>query len=367
MKKLSFFILLVLGFSSCVSYKVAKYEVEAPIEQKIPNLNLLVIENNFETFYLEKTIRNCNDNIKPDKSLIPSNIASEKGYYIINSPKGFISKKQSLLNLDDNYSFSNNGYIVNIKPTGLIPGENIAFNEDSLLIHSRSPIGSNYYRLDFDYFGRTFEFQDKLISESKIVPYNYKSTKDEYVNIYKKILTEGCPSYAPNGKVTFHAEYYNVQSDYISDKLISDIKDIYNYEFSNNICNSNSTVNGYVVLKLLSSNNKNSGTTLYFIEALTLFTVNFIGVPLAAQTRDMTVQADIYSNNNELIASYIGYGNAKKYCAMYWGYSVKMAAQNNSNGSLSRATNSAAFYEALLDIKKQISNDAVILNTKLKE
>lgn len=317
-------IFITTASTSCVTYKVSSFQTKDPIAEKIPNLLLKGIEYNMETFYAPKVVRTC----KNDSLYMPA----------FNIPASDMDKE------------------ISSTEAGIrLRGKNY---EDTTYLNS-------WYNEMF--IGKKKDFQEKLISERKFIPLNEIASVSSYYNSdsLNRIFLGSCPSYAPYGSIGYK---YNLRElGYINNTLpdlISDVCSICSYEFSENICR-NSDVKGYAVIKLLSGVNKNSGLSLIFLSGITLYSLSFLGFPMVVQTNDIEVGLDIYSLNNQRIASYSSHVKSSASSAMYWGYPLLGARVCNSNYQLPRATNSKAIHRALSEIKNQISSDSKKINAEL--
>lgn len=327
--KIIYLIIIALTFSitSCVSYKVSNFQTADELNEKIPNLELKIIEQNLETFYGTKVIRICKGSEEPDFFSGVGGLVDYNCFYE-NAPNG---SSAALLN---------------------VAGPNPRLKETS-------PKSSNYYRIDDFYVGKNLDFQTVLLSNSETLA--LKELKDKSLkvdtNLIKEISSKSCPSFAPNAEFQFYPSTYERfgYRNYTLPTLIGDVMNIYEHEFNKNILR-DSEVDGYIILKLMSdkmyNNSASAGT------AFKTFLLFFTGVPIMRQEREIQIQIDIFSNKHNLVKSYSEKGFAKKYCAMYWGYSFFNAGVSNSKGQLARATNSAAFLDALLKIKKKINEDS---------
>jgi len=317
------FIVLIINLFSCVTYKVSRYQNNDPIDNKIPNLALKGVEYNMETFYAPKVIRIC----KNDSLHVPRFSYQTKAW------NREVIKEESGLR---------------------IRGKNY---EDTALLQSL------YYEL---YLGQKKEFQDKIISKGQYLPLDeiIKNSLNPKQRSYYEVFDKGCPEYAPYGTTSF---IYNNLKGYVNNTLpdfISDICDIYRYEFTNNVCK-NSDFKGYAVIKLVSDEKKNTGLSLMFVSVLTLYSISLVGFPLIVQTDNIEIGVDIYTLNDRLVASYTSQRKASASCAMYWGYSMRGARMSQAGYALPRATNSKAFHRALINIKEQISLDSKKISSEL--
>ena len=336
-----FFILLLTSLmTSCVSYKHSNFYGDK-LENKIPNLELRVIESNFETFYSAKTLRTCS---KGEISELPNGIFP---YSLSNDVHYYADKGPTELTIAKYNMWSSN------KP-----------KYDTLKVQKSKP----YYRIDDSYLSKYEDFQRKLIAQKKIINLENIDTKFivDFSNLYYEIAQDMCPDYTSKMELKFNSnsnEQFRGYSNLTVPALIEDIKTIYVYEFNKNIC-STGIPSGYCVLKLISDSSFNSPTGLAIFKALT---ISYFGIPVSKQERNIKIEIDIYSNNGNLIKTYSATGHSKEYCALYWGYGFKNSGLSNSNGQLARASNSRAFQHALIEIKNMIERDHKFITMKLNE
>lgn len=123
-----------------------------------------------------------------------------------------------------------------------------------------------------------------------------------------------------------------------------------------NICNSFGPKKGTISCKILAYTNSSKSEFLKVPSLLSVFFLNFLGMPYCFNKSEIQLELTIFDLNNNKIAQYIGYGNGYKPVAFYYGYSLV---------EVDEQTTLSAFRMAMNDIKAQIEKDSEILIEKL--
>jgi len=169
------------------------------------------------------------------------------------------------------------------------------------------------------------------------------------------------------GQTTFHeAGFKWTNEDKTYSNRIEDAFKIVDKEFENNICE-NFVDKFYGKVTCIIINDDNTANGWWLIPSVaSLFTINFLGFPVASQSTDVEVYLQIYDCEDNLVSKYSASGEGIAYSAMYWGYSAIGAGRTvGDDMSISRAAHVKAVVSALEKIKEQIKNDALIIRQRL--
>lgn len=94
----------------------------------------------------------------------------------------------------------------------------------------------------------------------------------------------------------------------------------------------------------------------FYFSSLTLYTLNLIGFPLMAISRDIEVEVRIVDLQGRLIGKYKGRGDGSAVIALYYGY---------DNPSANRKVMHESVSEALMQIRSKVRKDAERLRNAL--
>ena len=140
------------------------------------------------------------------------------------------------------------------------------------------------------------------------------------------------------------------------DIRVNDVINIFNKEVKENITYPYGEKKGYITVKLGYRGVDENGFYI-FTSILTLFSVNFIGLPMSRMTQSLEVEVEIWNKQKEMVSRYVENVQDSGYCAMYWGY-------NASN--LTRKVSADNIKQALQKIRYRINLDAPQIKRKLK-
>jgi hypothetical protein len=133
-----------------------------------------------------------------------------------------------------------------------------------------------------------------------------------------------------------------------------DIATIFENEVQQSICYSEGEKKGYIVCKLTDGQTRQK-YVLPIVSGLLLGIPNLFGMPVGRVKTQLTVEVDIYNNNQELIGQYSAPCRASAAIALYYGYSEFGPLLRESN--VYRKAAIKAFSCAMQNIKQQIELD----------
>lgn len=144
----------------------------------------------------------------------------------------------------------------------------------------------------------------------------------------------------------------NIQS---SDVSTNDLLTVFQRDVKYNITNPYGEKKGLIACRIAGKESRDN-RVLLLLSALSLCTLNILGMPVSVEKIYLDIDVDIFNNNNELIGSYTASGKARNTSSLY-GYTKSAAV---------RKANIEAFKNAMNDIKEQINDDYSNLISRLE-
>lgn len=185
----------------------------------------------------------------------------------------------------------------------------------------------------------------KIYLNDKLPPLEFVLDEQSFATVTGFAKSSGTTTYTTsNNMIVGVGVGFNNSTQYSSAEL-NNIKSIYLQNMSQ-ICNTIGEKKGRVVCRLFYGKQKDN-YGMCFVSALTLCTINLLGVPFASNKAVMSVELQFLDINNNVLAVY--HSNefkSKKYAAMYWGYAEPK-----------EVTVPEAFKACLHDINQKIYND----------
>jgi hypothetical protein len=144
-----------------------------------------------------------------------------------------------------------------------------------------------------------------------------------------------------------------------------DAIDLITMEMQENICEASDTAHGYAVWRILAIDKKtNAGW--FITSTFTLYLINLFGYPLFSQTAYVDIEMEIQDTHMRPVAAYTASAKGTAYVAMWWGYwNPGIVNLDREGPDVTRASNLDALKKAIQDIKKQVRNDALKIESRL--
>ncbi len=125
-----------------------------------------------------------------------------------------------------------------------------------------------------------------------------------------------------------------------------------------NLSRSEGPAKGYISCRINIMETPQAGIVSYlFLHGITMGSLLLVGVPSRAARCYMEIEVVVRDKNNQPIKRYLGTSSERKYSGAYYGYRWTQ---------VQRATNLAAFKEALAQVNDQIAADHAFLEEKLR-
>lgn len=181
---------------------------------------------------------------------------------------------------------------------------------------------------------------------------------NDIIDIYKKIY----PSTYPTSE-DFVRDYqlFNLDIERQGDEMI----DFIEKELNENYISGESKGRLKCVMQHRTTSLGIFGNFFIFTSAITFGTLNLFGYPYSSQVTELQLDFYIYDNNDNLLKKYSLMGKGTSYCAMYWGYSLKLAANTDRMADITRASYLKALKDAIEKFRILINKDWANIENEL--
>lgn len=354
-------LLVLMMLTSCASYKYVKYEKKSQgLDEKLPKLTLEIDTSSvLATFnQLPYTLTEYYG-----KSLVSvgeiKDLCKEKGKYNILSDYEVneLLKSQSL------FVIKNTEYSMpDIYKNGTFNWSYKALCTDCSLYRNDSSFFLSYPNILTNkvviWTKKEVNSSISLNSQGLITTQSHKPYGTTQMALGSDIFSSGL--ILDNNTIIVD---YRLEGKY--DLRAGDQFTYYKYTVDNNICNQDSMVSGKIKFEIVDSKLIN-GWGWLIPSTLTLFTINFLGFPIAGQGVKLSLKCTITNMNNSEIYSKIVSTKGKAYSAMYWGVGFFGSANRTAQGGTHRAANMRALSKAINLIIEDIERNKTEILTGLK-
>ncbi|MBC8402403.1 MAG: hypothetical protein H8E14_13015 [Candidatus Marinimicrobia bacterium] len=195
--------------------------------------------------------------------------------------------------------------------------------------------------------------------------YNYKY-EDKFIDKYGDIIDDYMRMYPHlyQSPKDFFEDYQLSQTiKNIDKKQDYEIEDFVEDELKDNYLEPTDEPLGFIKCRLAYRKTKIGFRGYFYLvtSSATIFSLNLLGYPFLSQTTDLRLEVEIFDMDGLLVKRYEVEGNGTVHCAMYWGYSMVLAAKTGEFVPLPRGSYLKALKKAFRKLRPMIQNDTPLI------
>ena len=365
------FVMSILIFNACVSYKFEdQLSKSKSLDVKLPYLDLRIDTQSFLEVYhqykYDDAFYHYNPNLRRNKDTwVYKNKAFTGSSFSYGSTVSYYTSSAYKISPDSKWLIVN--YLDTQSPyfKGDARGVTSHLNNNSggFLEYSDTVFDSYGQFLEAfpDFENHNVKFSSLNVDENKAKEIDQSlitRVKDQYV--FKP--SEATTSQFFSEDITVTVTPVQIFLDAKTNENLVQIAHDHQY----NICSEKQGESkGYIKISVVESKFKDPSLAWFIGSTFTVYTINLVGFPIAQKSLKLEMKAEIYNSDNELVYSTTVKEKAKKFSAMYWGYSMVSALVNRVNPKVLLATNSKAVIDCMNAIKKDINSNYPEIISKL--